>query len=286
MQTEFRKMTDAEYFAIPGVYHSSYTSRLLKSPALFAAAEFKRSDAMDLGSYIHGLMSGDVARFSAGPDLSGCVTKDGKPAANPGATAEGKALVAAFWAANPDAIILSNDDFANGTACACSLRRAEEARGWVATYREMAAVWEGNVPSAVKFDALIVMADRIIGVDYKSHGKPLSNQGLSAAAADFCYASQAAHYLDGIAAVQKAGLLPPLPVEFWIGWVSTVAPFDAWFQRVGGEALTVGAADLAVAQSRWMVGIKTGNWPTAGELGLLDEELKLPRWKTGASEVF
>lgn len=285
MQTEFRKMTDAEYFALEGVYHSSWTSRLLQSPAAFVAGGFQATAAMDLGSYIHGLMCGDVARFSRGPDLSGCTTADGKPTVSTSAKSV-QTAIAAWQAANPDAIVLSDSDFDKGQRCAANLQSGMAAKGWRPTYREMTAVWDGNVPSIAKFDAVVVLADRIIALDYKSHGKPLSNQGLSAAAADFCYASQAAHYLDGIAAVQKAGLLPPLPVEFWIGWTSTVQPFDAWFQRVGDEALVIGAADLAVAQSRWMVGTKTGNWPTAGELGLLDEELKLPRWKVAAQEVF
>ena len=283
--TEFKKMSDAEYFALQGVYHSSYTSRLLQSPAAFAACEFQPSAAMDLGSYIHGIMCGDVERFSRGPDLSGCKTADGKPTTSPAATSV-KAVIAMWEACNPGAIVLSDADFDRGQRCAANLQSGLAAKGWRPTYREVAVVWTGNVPSVAKFDAIIVLPDRIIALDYKSHGKPLTNQGLSASAADYCYASQAAHYLDGMAAAQAADLLPPLPVEFWIGWTSTVQPFDSWFQRVGDEALVIGAADLAVAQSRWLVGTMTGSWPTAGELGLLDEELKLPRWKVAAQEVF
>ena len=282
---EFKKMSDAEYFALQGVYHSSYTSRLLQSPAAFAAGGFPPSAAMDLGSYIHGLMSGDVERFSRGPDLSGCTTADGKPTVSTSAKSV-QAAIAAWQAANPGAIVLSESDFDRGQRCAANLQSGLAAKGWLPTYREMAVVWNGNVPSVAKFDAIVVLDDRIIALDYKSHGKPLTNQGLSASAADYCYASQAAHYLDGMAAAQAAGLLPALPVEFWIGWTSTVQPFDSWFQRVGDDALVIGAADLAVAQSRWLVGTKTGVWPTAGELGLLDEELKLPRWKVAAQEVF
>lgn len=283
---EFRKMTDAEYFALDGVYHSSYTTALLASPARFAAGEREESASMALGSYVHALMAGDAERFSTGPDLSKVTTKDGKPAANPAATAEGKALVAEWWAANPGAVVMTAADMDRGQRCADNLRSAMAAKGWTPTYREMAAMWRGNVPSVAKFDAVVVLPDRIIVVDYKSHGKPLSNKGLQASFVDFGYHAQAAHYLDGIAAVQAAGLLPHLPVEFWIGWVSTVQPFDAWFQRVGDEALVVGAADLAVAQDRWMLGKATGKWPTAGELGLLDEVLTLPRWKVAAQEVF
>ena len=284
--TEFRKMTDAEYFALDGVYHSSYTTALLASPARFAAGEREESASMALGSYVHALMAGEAGKYSTGPDLSGVLTKDGKPAANPAATAEGKALIAEWWAANPGAVVMTAADMDRGQRCADNLRSAMAAKGWTPTYREMAAMWRGNVPSVAKFDAIIVLADRIIVVDYKSHGKPLSNKGLQASFVDFGYHAQAAHYLDGVAAVQAAGLLPPLPVEFWIGWVSTVQPFDAWFQRVSDEALVVGAADLAVAQDRWMLGKATGKWPTAGELGLLDEVLALPKWKVAAQEVF
>lgn len=282
----FEKMSDAEYFALEGVYHSSYTATLLSSPARFAAGEREESASMALGSYVHALMAGDADRFSTGPDLSKVTTKDGKLAANPAATAEGKALIAEWWAANPGAVVMTAADMDRGQRCAANLQSALGAKGWKPTYREMTAVWDGNVPSVAKFDAVVVLSDRIVAVDYKTHGKPLSNKGLSAAAADYCYASQAAHYLDGIAAVQQAGMLPHLPVEFWIGWVSTVQPFDAWFQRVGDEALVVGAADLAVAQDRWMLGKATGKWPTAGELGLLDEVLALPKWKVAAQEVF
>jgi hypothetical protein len=282
---EFRKMSDAEYFALSDVYHSSYTSRLLQSPAAFAAGGFQPSAAMDLGSYIHGLMADEVERFSRGPDLSGCTTADGKPTTSTSAKSV-QAAIAAWQAANPNAIVLSESDFDKGQRCADNLKSEMAARGWKPTYREMAIVWHGNVPSVAKFDAIVILADRIIALDYKSHGKPLTNQGLSASAADFCYASQAAHYLDGIACAQNAGLLPHLPVEFWIGWTSTVQPFDSWFQRVGDEALVIGAADLTVAQDRWMIGKTRNRWPTAGELGLLDEVLTLPRWKVAAQEVF
>lgn len=283
----FEKMSDKDYFALQGVYHSSYTAALLQSPARFAANEREESASMALGSYVHGLMCGDVERFSTGPDLSKVLTKDGKPTANPSMTSEGKALIADWWARNPGAVIMTAADMDRGQRCAANLQSAMAAKDWRPTYREMTAVWEGRVPSVAKFDAIVVLDDRIIAVDYKTHGKPLTNAGLSASAADFCYASQAAHYLDAIAAAQAAGHLPHLPVEFWIGWVSTVQPFDAWFQRVGDEALVIGAADLAVAQDRWVVGTKTNVWPTAGQLGLLDEELKLPRWKVAVqAEVF
>lgn len=283
-ETMMRKMTDAEYFAIPGVYHSSYTGKLLKSPAAFAAEVREEKKCWDFGHYVHGLMSGDVARFSTGPDLSGCVTKDGKPAANPTATTEGKALIAAFWAANPGAVILTTDEFAEGNACAISLRAAEAEWG-PATYREIAILWDGKVPSAIKIDAMWILPDRIIVLDYKTHGKQLTADGLSYSLADFYYPSQGAHYLDGVAAAQKAGLLPALPVEFKIAWVSTLRPFDAWIQTAGDDVLTVGAADLAVAQGRWQVGTKTGLWPTAGQLGLLPANMVLPRRKMNNVEV-
>ena len=62
---ELLHLTDAEYFAIPNRFHASSTANLLQSPARYAAAEYEQTDSKDLGSYIHGLMSGDLARLHA-----------------------------------------------------------------------------------------------------------------------------------------------------------------------------------------------------------------------------
>ncbi len=283
--TEMLHLTDAEYFAIPNRYHASATARLLQSPALYAAAEYEQTDSKDLGSYIHGLMCGDTSRFSHGPDLSQCKTADGKPTTSPNAKSV-QAAIEVFYRNNPDKIVLSAKQFAVGQDCAVALETAEAAEGLEVLHREVCILWDDQQgrPCIMKADAIATVGGTLVCLDYKSHGKPLSAKSLSNAAADYCYASQAAHYLDGIAAAQKAGLLPDLPAEFRIAWVSTVAPHDAWVQDVDGEALQIGAADLEIAKGRWWAGVQSGIWPTAGQLGLLPRKMTLPAWKRMTTE--
>lgn len=286
MSVQLLHLTDAEYFAIPNRYHASSTSRLLQSPALYARGERLETASLGLGSYIHAIMSGDTRRFSTGPDLSGCKTDKGEPTTSPLAKSV-KAATEAFYRDNPGVIVLSAEQFATGRDCAAALEVAEQADGIVeALHREVCILWDDpqGRPCIIKADAIAVVDNLLVVLDYKSHGKPLSAKGLSEAAAMYCYASQAAHYLDGVAAAQKAGLLPDLPVEFRIAWVSTLAPHDAWVQVVEGEALSIGAADLEIAKSRWWAGTQSGMWPTAGQLGLLPRKMELPRWKRMTTE--
>ena len=285
MSVELLHLTDAEYFAIPDRYHASSTAKLLQSPALYAAAEYEQTDSKDLGSYIHGLMCGDTSRFNRGPDLSQCKTEKGVPTTSKNAASVQKAI-AEWELANPDAILLTADLLSKGPKCAASLKSAEAAEGLEVLHREVCILWDDKQgrPCIMKADAIAICNGVLVCLDYKSHGKPLSAKGLSNAAADYCYPSQGAHYLDGIAAAQKAGLLPDLPAEFRIAWVSTVAPFDAWVQDVDGEALSIGAADLEIAKSRWWAGVQSGIWPTAGQLGLLPRKMTLPAWKRMTTE--
>lgn len=287
MNVQLVNLTDAEYFAIPNRYHSSYTGKLLASPALFAANLREESQSLALGSYIHAIMSGDTARFSTGPDLSNCKTDKGEPTTSPLAKSV-KAAVEVFYRDNPGVVVMTADDMARGQDCAASLDAAEGADGWEVLHREVCILWDDpqGRPCIMKADAIATVNGTLVCLDYKSHGKPLSAKGLSDAAATYCYASQAAHYLDGVAAAVKVGLLPDLPCEFRIAWVSTAAPFDAWVQDVDGEALEIGAADLEIAKSRWWAGVQSGIWPTAGALGLLPRKMTLPRWKRPGTAEF
>lgn len=285
MNVQLLHLTDAEYFAIPNRFHASSTAKLLQSPALYAAAEYEQTDSKDLGSYIHGLMYGDTSRFSHGPDLSQCKTEKGMPTTSKNAASVQKAI-AEWELANPDAILLTAELLSKGPKCAASLKAAEAAEGLEILHREVCILWDDpqGRPCILKADAIATVGGILVCLDYKSHGKPLSAKGLGNAAVDYCYPSQGAHYLDGIAAAVKAGLLPDLPAEFRIAWVSAVAPFDAWVQDVDGEALEIGAADLEIAKSRWWAGVQSGIWPTAGALGLLPRKMTLPAWKKAKIE--
>jgi hypothetical protein len=183
-------------------------------------------------------------------------------------------------------VVIGADDMARGQDCAASLKAAEAAEGLEVLHREVCILWDDpqGRPCILKADAIATVGGILVCLDYKSHGKPLSAKGLGNAAVDYCYPSQGAHYLDGIAAAQKAGLLPDLPAEFRIAWVSTAAPYDAWVQDVDGEALEIGAADLEIAKSRWWAGLQSGIWPTAGALGLLPRKMTLPAWKKAKIE--
>lgn len=278
-------LSDAEYFAIPNRYHSSFTAALLTSPAAFHAAVRKETDNLDLGRYVHAIMSGTDALYSTGADLSQCKTGDGKATTSLNAKSV-QDTIARWKAENPDAVVMSAGDLADGKKMAASLKKWEAQEGLTVLHREVCILWDDTAgrPCIMKADAIAICNGTLVCLDYKSHGKPLSAKGLSNAAADYCYPSQGAHYLDGVAAAQKAGLLPGLPAEFRIAWVSTAAPFDAWVQDVDGEALEIGAADLEIAKARWWAGVQSGIWPTAGQLGLLPRKMTLPKWKRMTTE--
>lgn len=291
MTTALIHCSEAEYFAIPDRFHVSSAGNLLVSPAYYHAHkdDIGDSPSRKLGSITHANMGDPVARakYAAKPavDLAGCLDSKGNVSSAPWATTEGKKRIAdaeaAFAAKHPGAIVCTEDELYRADSMAASLTKRERELGLTdALHREVCVLWDDAVgtPCILRADAIFVRDGKLLIVDYKTVGKPLTNRNLNKAFFDWSYQRQAAQYDEGVKFAIDAGLLPMLPVEFWIGWVSSLPPFESHFQRVPDEVREVGEAEVIDARARWMEGRRTGRWATASEMGLLVTDVELPRW--------
>lgn len=288
--------SEAEYFAIPDRFHVSSAGNLLISPAYYYAHKDDHSEsaARKLGSITHANKGDPVARakyvFKPVVDLTGCCDGKGNVSAAPWATTEGKKRIAdadaAFAAQHPDAILCTEEELYRADAMAASLTRAEAVLG-PARHREVCILWDDDdgTPCILRADAIFVVNGVVVIVDYKTTGKPLTDHGLQSDFFKWGYQRQAAQYDEGVRAAQVAGLLPAGPVEFRIGWVSSLAPFEAHFQTVPVEVIEAGESDVKEARRRWMTGRATGVWATASELGTLADAVRLPRWMQPDDEL-
>lgn len=293
--TELIQCSEAEYFAIPDRFHVSSAGNLLISPAYYNAHKDDKGEsaARKLGSITHANKGDPVARakYACKPavDLAGCVDSKGKVSDAPWATSEGKKRIAdaaaAFEAAHPGAILCTEDELYRADAMAASLTKAEAKFG-AALHREVCVLWDDTdgTPCILRADAIFVVNGKVVIVDYKTTGKPLTDRNLQTAFFQWGYQRQAAQYDEGVRAAQAAGLLPPGEVEFQIGWVSSLAPFEAHFQTVPVEVIEAGEDDVKEARRRWMHGRATGEWATASEMGALANAVQLPRWMLNFDE--
>lgn len=289
MTTTLVQCSEDDYFAIPDRFHVSSAGNLLISPAYYNAHKDDKGEsaARKLGSITHANKGDPVARakYVVKPevDLTGCRDSKGNLSAAPWATSEGKKRVAdaaaAFEAAHPGAILCTDDELYRADAMAASLTKVEAKFG-TALYREVCIMWDdaAGTPCILRADAIFVVNGKVLIVDYKTIGKPLTNHNLQSAFFQWGYQRQAAQYDEGVRTAQAAGLLPAGEVEFQIGWVSSLAPFEAHFQTVPFEVIVAGEDDVKEARRRWMHGRATGEWATASEMGALADAVELPRW--------
>ena len=291
-------MDDATYFAAEAM-SASGSKAMRRSPATF---RFDRdhprppTPAMQAGSLVHALALTPASvrqAFSTGPDYSAVRTKDGKVPDNPAVTTEDKALAKEWRAANPNVAVVAPDDWQRAEAMAAAALAAPIpahmlAGGWTladllpAAKVELPIFWQDVVSGAqckAKPDAVAQLSDlRVACVDLKTTSSDLTDAELARTMATFGYHRQAAHYLEGLA---SRGVTD---AEFWFLFVSTTAPHECAWKRVGHAALEVGAREMAAVKMTYANCIATGEWPTAQESGWLDGELELPRWYRGGEE--
>ncbi|MBM4346038.1 MAG: PD-(D/E)XK nuclease-like domain-containing protein [Deltaproteobacteria bacterium] len=281
-----------DYFTIDALSQSG-AKTLLRSPAQY---RYDRDNprpptpAMQLGTLLHALVlepTKVVAQFSTGPDLSSVKTKDGKPAANPAATAEGKALVAEWTAANPGVTVVSADDWAKAQAMAQALLTAplpgELCPGATladlmpSARVELEILWgDADCPLKAKLDAAVELPDgHVAVVDVKTTSGDLTTADLSRTVATFGYHRQAAHYL---AALASQGVVD---ADFWFAFVQTSAPHEVAFVRLDGEALSAGAVEMQAAAEIYRTCRAADVWPSAQAAGMLPSTIGLPRWYRG-----
>ena len=281
-------MTDIEYYALEAMSQGG-SKTIMKSPAAFRhERDNPRADtlAFAFGRLLHALILEPLEvhnRFSTGPDLSGVRTKDGKPASNAAATAEGKALVAEWLAANPTIAVVSQAEWlAANAAAAAMLATAHPVYGL--TLRELLAlpgvrielpiVWtdtETGTPCKAKLDAAVTLpSGQVLVLDPKTTGSALTSAELSKSVANFGYHRQAAMYLEALA---TEGICD---AEFWFIFGQKAAPYETAWIRLSGAALTVGAQEMAAAKAIYAACVKADSWPSAQVAGLLPIEIGLP----------
>lgn len=283
-------MDDKTYYALEALSQSG-AKTLLQSPATYRhERDNPKADtpAFAFGRLVHALILEPTTvqgRFSTGPDLSGVRTKDGKPASNAAATAEGKALVAEWLAANPTIAVVSQADWeAARAAAAAMLATAHPVYGL--TLRELLALpdartelpilWtdsETGTPMKAKLDAVVTLASgQVLVLDPKTTASALTASELSKSVANFGYSRQAANYLEALA---QEGVCD---AEFWFIFGQKVAPYETAWIRLSGAALTVGAQEMAAAKAIFAACTTAGAWPSAQVAGLLPVEIGLPGW--------
>lgn len=283
-------MNDIKYYALEALSQSG-AKTLLQSPAAFRhERDNPRADTpvFAFGRLGHVLILEPTtvhARFSTGPDLSGVRTKTGKPAANPGATEEGKALVAEWLAANPTITVVTQAEWeAARAAAAAMLATTHPVYGL--TLRELLAlpdartelpiVWcdaETGTPMKAKLDAVVTLpSGQVLVLDPKTTASSMTASDLSKSVANFGYHRQAAQYLEALA---TEGICD---AEFWFIFGQKSAPFETAWVRLSGAALTVGAQEMQAAKAIYAACATANSWPSAQVAGLLPVEIGLPGW--------
>lgn len=281
-----------DYFAIEAL-SASGAKTLLRSPAQYRYERdhpTQPTPAMVFGQLVHAVVLEPermAAMVSTGPDLSGVLTKDGKPAANPAATAEGKALIEAWRQSNPSVQVVSAADWATAHAMAAAVRAAPLpealAIGTVGDLlagdcrAEVEVQWQdGATPCKAKLDAVCTLADgRVIVLDLKTTTADLDADSLGKAVATYAYHRQAAHYLAAIAA---GGVVD---AEFWFAFVRKDPPHEVAVVCLDQDALAKGAAEMRQAIAVYAACAKSGDWPSAQAAGWLPSTISLPRWYRG-----
>ena len=253
-------MTD--YNDLPGVRWSTLKAGLQSPLHLRHALEQPRQDteALRRGRRVH-VATLQPARwgefYGTGPDLSAVRTKDGKPAANPLATAEGKSLMAEWLAANPGVELVSDADRDAAFRIAAAVQAHPEARQVL-----------GNCPE--RESARWAMLDGIKGkcqadasgygvlVDLKTIGKMLSERALQRQILDYSYHGQLAWYRR---VMRAAGVAVDRCVLIF---VESAAPHDVAVVDVSEEWLALGdeLVDQALAAYAEVVaGRAVGRFP-------------------------
>ena len=283
-------MDDKTYYGLEALSQSG-AKTLLQSPAAYRhERDNPKADtpAFAFGRLVHAIILEPLEvhnRFSTGPDLSGVRTKDGKPASNAAATAEGKALVAQWLAANPTIAVVSQADWdAANAAAAAMLATAHPVYGL--TLRELLALpgarteWPiiaiepmTGCPIKGKMDAVVTLpTGQVLCLDVKTTRSAFTNAELGRSAATFRYDLQGAAYLHLLASEGAND------AEFWLLFAGKDAPYETAWATLPGEALVGGAADFLAACTLYVACAKAGHWPTAQRAGLLDSTLHWPKW--------
>ena len=220
-------------------------------------------------------------------------TKDGKVPANPAATAEGKALLAEWQAANPMVQLVAADDWQRVQAMADSLLDAPMpaellpfAGGEPWTLRdclahgmavEQAIFWDGGCPCKAKLDAAGQVAGKALCLDLKTTSGDLTAAELARTMATYGYHRQAGFYLPLV-----TELLGRPVFDFFFVAVEKVQPFGVAVYRISDAAASLGQDETLDDLRRLKRCCDSNEWPNI-EPTL--REITVPTWygKGGAA---
>jgi len=261
-----------DYNDLPGLRWSTLKAGLQSSLHLKHAMETPRTDtaALDKGRRVHVATLTPQrwgACYGTGPDLSQVRTKDGKPAANPAATTEGKALMAEWLAANPGVELVSDADRDAAFRIAYAVQAHPEASLVLARCTERERSYQATVDGiAAKCQADLYGAG-LLG-DLKTIGKMLGERALQRQILDYNYHGQLAMYRR---VMRAAGQQVDRCVLIF---VESAAPHDVAVVDVSEEWLALGdeLVDQALAAYAEVVaGRAVGRFP-----GVV--ALEVPAW--------
>lgn len=260
---------EADYHAdpIPGGSLSSTTARLLTPPSTPALARYQldnpqHSDAFDLGSAAHALILGKGARIVE------VVADDWKKPAvralRDAARAEGK-------------VPLLTKDLARARAMAAAVLRHNEARAILTDGApERTLAWSDQRTGQWCRAMLDWWPDparawRLVIGDVKT-STAATAPAFAKKAAEYGYHQQAAHYVDGYAAVHG---VDPAEVAFVFIVVQVDPPHIVNVVQLTDDAMAAGRSRNADALDTWQQCRETGVWPALNEGVQL---VSLPRW--------
>jgi exodeoxyribonuclease VIII len=265
--------TRIDYAMSAAIYHgvdalsASGAKTLLRSPERYAWEREHPAEptpAMRFGTLVH-CMALELDQFGRRYFI--------RPAGIDGRTKDGKAVLDAMRAEAGDREIVSMDDCARadrmGDAFSDAMTAADEYLGLT----EVSLFWDGGVcPMKARIDALLPDG----ALDLKTHSGDLDDDSLRRTIFNYQYHLQAAHYLDGLAAVG-------LPCErFVFAFVTSQPPHVCRLVSLSHEALYVGRAlrdQAAAVYARCLVhGWRSEHAGAVTEIGL-------PPWARNRAEL-
>lgn len=251
-----RGMPEREYRARPEISQSQLKAFRLPTPAHaehdLATPSDEDKDCLIAGHALHSIILENRVIHAAMPECDG-------------RTKEGKAIKAAFHAANEGKLIVS---FALGAmidGMAAGIMRNGEARAVLADRleTEVSIFWDGM---KARLDAVCPLGV----IDLKSCRKLLTARNFSAQIEEFGYHIQAAHYLE-------AAAVAGLPCEdFRFICVENFPPFCCRVFRLSHLSIEIGKIELERLRKLYFECKESGDYPGYPEV---DQEIELPGWK-------
>lgn len=251
-----------DYNDLPGLRWSTLKAGLQSPLHLKHAMETPRTDtaALGKGRRVHvATLTPDRwgAYYGTGPDLSSVKTKDGKPAANPLATAEGKALMAEWLAANPGVELVNDADRDAAFRIAYAVETHPAAAPVFTACRLREAAWQVEIDGVLSKCQADLYGGGMLG-DLKTIGKPLSERALQRQILDYSYHGQLAWY-------RRVMRARKVPVDRCVLiFVESAEPHDVAVVDVSEEWLALGdeLVDQALAAYAEVVaGRAVGRFP-------------------------